>query len=241
MKKVLIILAAALLCQTAFAQSFSFEDGNVEPRGRSYSIVEFGSVGIFGFGYHIMQEGDADFLAATPNFGANREIFFNLSGVRLRPVKPLSLSVGVDLNWDNYRLQKQNFWLPDGAGKVSIADLDAHPEYSSIKKSVLRSFGFDFPLMLTLHLGPVNVSGGVVGEFNFPGRTKFVAYDNGGAKIKNGSMRVKDIESHPFTYSYRASASAYGIGLYAKYSPCSQFMAGSGPQFSYFTVGLILE
>lgn len=241
MKKVLVIIAAALLCNAAFAQSISFSDGSVESgASRDYSVIDFGSVGNIGFGFHVMTGGDDDFLAATPNFGKNREFFLNLSGVTFRPVKYASLSLGVDLNWDNYRLQDQYFWLPDNAGNVTIAKLEDHPEYTRIKKSVLRSFGFDFPLMLNLHLGPVLLSGGVVGEFNFAGRTRFVAYDNSSNKVKDGAMRVKDIQSVPFTYSYRVSAMVYGVGLYAKYSPASQFIAGSGPQFSYYTVGLIL-
>lgn len=240
MKKVLILLAAALFCNTAFAQNIGFEDGSVQG-GPDYKVVDFDMLNTFGWGYHILQDCDQEYLDATTSFGRNREIFFNLGEITLRPVKAASVTLGVDLNWDNYRLKSDYFWLPDGAGKVSIANLDAHPEYSSIKKSVLRSFGFDVPLMLNMHLGHFKLSCGVVGEYNFPGRTKFVAYDNNGTKVKNGNMRVKDIESEPFTLSYRASASAYGFGLYFKYSPKSQFIPGAAPQFSYYTVGVILD
>jgi len=166
------------------------------------------------------------------------DTFFSLAEINIRPVKPVSLSVAVDLNWDAYRLNSNYYWKPGGAQNVTIADMS--PDYTQIKKSVLRSFGFDVPVQLCLHLGDFKLAAGVVGEYNLPGRTKFKAIDASGAKVKNGALRVKDIEARPFTWSYRASLSYNSLGLYFKYSPVSQFAEGKGPQFSNYTVGLMI-
>jgi hypothetical protein len=241
MKKVFLAALAALVSLSLGAQSFSITEENYS--GTEELQEDTGmwhSDSAFGWGYHMMLDGDADFLDNTTTFGKNREIFFTLLGVEFRPVKFAGLSVAADLNWDAYRLNKKHYWQPaDGA--VSVASLDdATCKYQEIKKSVLRSFGFDFPVQLKLHFGDLCIAGGIVGELNFPGRTKFKAVTNDGGSFKNGDMRVKDIKSVPFTYSYRASITYSHLGLYGKYSPCSQFAPGYGPQFSYWTVGLIL-
>jgi len=241
MKKVFAAALAALVSLTAFAQSFAIEDGEVTPATSSEESgnTKLKYIGEFGFGFHIMKDGDAAFLNATPAFGKNREIFFSLFGAEYKPVQWVGISAMADLNWDAYRLNKEHYWLPSN-GSVTIADVEGS-NYTEIKKSVLRSFGFDFPVELRLHLGDVDIAAGVVGELNFSGRTRFKAVDLNGGVVKNTpEMRVKDIQSNPFTYSYRASFSYSGIGLYVKYSPASQFKVGAGPQFSYWSVGLIM-
>lgn len=240
MKKVFAAALAALVSFAAFAQSFAISDGEVAPAAEeSENASPLKYIGEFGFGFHIMKDGDAAFLDNTPAFGKNREIFFSLFGAEYRPVSWLGVSVLADFSWDAYRLNKNCYWQPaDGA--VSIVDLSASTRFSEVKKSVLRSFGFDFPVELRLHLGKVDLTAGVVGELNFPGRTKFKGTTTDGGTLKNGDMRVKDIKSLPFTYSYRATLSYDGFGLYFKYNPCSQFRQGSGPQFSYWSVGLIM-
>ena len=238
MKKLVLAAVAALLSVGLSAQSFSLnEDGTPVVDTDSWSM--WNSDGSFGWGYHMMIDGDAEFLGNTPAFGKNREIFFSLIGGEFRPVKFLGLSGTIDLNWDSYRLNKTNYWVPDHNGGVAVASLEGS-NYTKIKKSILRSFGFDIPVQLKIHLGDVCIGGGIVGEFNFNGRTKFKAVDASGATVKNGDMKATDIKSLPFTYSYRASITYAHLGIYGKYSPCSQFQQGFGPQFSYWTIGLIL-
>ena len=236
MKKVFLAAFAALLGVTVSAQDFSITDEGSAAEASTKSWSTWSSDSSFGWGYHVMLDGDADFLSATPSFGKNREIFFTLLGGEFRPVKFAGVSFGVDLNWDAYRLNSQHYWSPSD-GKVEIKPVEGN--FQQVKKSVLRSFGFDIPVQLKLHIGNICLAGGVVGELNFPGRTKFQGITNDGGSLKNGPMRVKDIKSLPFTYSYRAAITYDHIGLYGKYSPCSQFEPGFGPQFSYWTIGLI--
>ena len=241
MKRLIISISAALVCLTGFAQSFDMSDeGGVAP-DKGYQVFNFEITADFGWGYHIlMDDGSQDPFLTSTSFGRSKEIFFNLGQIELRPVKPVSLTVGIDLNWDNYRLKKGEYlWVPGTNQDVTIGNAS---DYSyTVKKSILRSFGFDAPVMLRFHLGDVCIAGGVVGEYNLPGRTKFVGRDASGKKVKNpDELRTTDIQSNPLTYSFRASVSYSGLGLYAKYSPASQFVAGHGPQFSYTTVGILL-
>ena len=239
MKKLFVAALAALVSLTAFAQSFAIEDGEAAPATETENNYKVKYIGEFGFGFHLMNTGDASFIDNTPAFGKNREIFFSLFGAEYNPFKYVGIAAMADLNWDAYRLNSQHFWQPAN-GTVTVADLEGS-NYTQIKKSVLRSFGFDFPVELRLHFGDLDIAAGVVGELNFAGRTKFKAVDVHGGVVKNTpDMRVKDIKSIPFTYSYRATVSYSGIGLYVKYNPCSQFEPGAGPQFSYWTVGLIM-
>lgn len=240
MKKVFAAALAAFVSLTAFGQSFAIEDDSVAPASvEDDNASPLKYIGEFGFGFHIMKDGDAAFLDNTPAFGKNREIFFSLFGAEYRPVKWIGVSALADFSWDAYRLNSNYFWQPSD-GTVSIDNIETSTRIASVKKSVLRSFGFDFPVELRLHLGKVELSAGVVGELNFSGRTKFKGTTTDGGTLKNGDMRVKDIKSIPFTYSYRATMSYDGFGLYVKYNPCSQFQQGAGPQFSYWSVGLIL-
>lgn len=236
MKKLVLAAVAALLSMGLYAQSFSLnEDGSPVEDSDGWSM--WNSDSSFGWGYHVMIDGDADFLDNTPSFGKNREIFFSLIGGEFRPVKYVGISGTIDLNWDTYRPNKKtSYWLADGNGGISVAALEGSP-YSKIRKSVLRSFGFDIPVQLKLHFGDLCIAGGVVGEFNFDGVTVTKANDLNGEKVK---VKEKGINGIPFTYSYRASLTYSNLGIYGKYSPRSQFEQGFGPQFSYWTIGLIL-
>ena len=235
MKKFVIAALAALMCVGLNAQSFTLsEDGTPVIDSDSWSMWSEDSS--FGWGYHVMIDGDSEFLDYTTSFGRNREIFFSLIGGEFRPVKYLGLSGCIDLNWDTYRLKKgAYYWEPDGNGAVAVKPLEGSP-YSKVRKSVLRSFGFDFPVQLKIHLGDVCIAGGIVGELNLPGVSFSKLNDQQGGKLK-----VKEnVNTNLFTYSYRASITYAHLGIYGKYSPCSQFEQGFGPQFSYWTVGLIL-
>lgn len=224
------------MCVSLNAQSFSLsEDGTPVVDYDGWSM--WNSDGSFGWGYHVMIDGDAAFLDNTTAFGRNREIFFSVLGGEFRPIKYLGLSGTIDLNWDTYRLKRNNYyWKPDNNGGVGVSTLDDGTYTNKIRKSVLRSFGFDLPVMLKVHLGDFCLAGGIVGEFNFDGVTVTKAYDAAGNKVKDKDT----VNGIPFTYSYRASLTYAHLGIYGKYSPRSQFEQGFGPQFSYWTVGLIL-
>ena len=95
MKKLFLAALAALACMGLYAQSFELsDDGELIVDSDNWSM--WSSDSSFGWGYHVMIDGDAEFLDNTTTFGRNREIFFTLIGGEFRPVKFLGLGEGIE-------------------------------------------------------------------------------------------------------------------------------------------------
>lgn len=229
MKKLIITLALVIAAVTAGAQEFA----NTPRIGRNnffFSVLDH-----IGWGIAMPESADASgdaFVNAT-SFGKNREFFMNIATLEFTPYPTGHLSIGADIDWSNYRLDKTHYWDSSTANSVSVASADGL--YSTVKTSRLRVFSFVFPLDYTQRIGPVSITVGAGGELNLPASNKFKGADTADATVKS---RVRGIDTESFTYNFHAVVSYYGWGLYVKYRPVPQFVNRSGPLFTSWTAGL---
>lgn len=230
MKKFFLMLALAAFPFTSAFALPSYDD----------DVVTFDVLSHFNFGFHGLNPGADPSFALCTNFARSGEIGLNLVEIGVRPYHGGTFSLGVDLNWDNYRLWKSFYWEVEPVdGTVRVAPATA---FESIRKSVLRVLSFEFPLEFTQTIGEkLDLTVGASAELNFAGSTHFRATDASGNVIRNGNYHIANIKTHIFTYNFHAAISYRGIGLYAKYSPVPQFAEGFGPQFTTWTTGIIFR
>ena len=242
MKKIVSVLAVMIMgCTAVFAQGKgvdSSEEKNLLTIGDGPFTTEF--VSYFAFGDHSFLGASGDFEKASNN--RSTEFVFNIIELRLRPYQGAKISLGVDFDWDYYRLSKDYYWQPDSNnGSVAIAARDAGG-FSKIKKSNLNVRTLSVPLSFEQDFGKCTFRIGAAGEYNFPARTRFKAIDNNGAKVKetrSGARFADNIKTNDFTYNIFAAFAFEGVGVYVKYNPMPQIMEGSGPQFKTLTFGVI--
>ena len=240
MKRILTFFAAVLAGgMMAFAQTVEFnEDADLSIRKGVFS-TEFVSYEYFGDHYFL--NADQSFL---DNKGrVNSEFVLNLVELRINPYESGMFSIGVDLAWDYYRLNKDHLWLPtsDKTG-VDIASREASG-FSKIKRSNLTVRSVSIPVSFDQSFGKCNLRIGIAGEYNYAGVSKFKAIDNNGTTIKetkSGERFSDSIKVRPFTYNVFGALSFGGLGLYVRYNPMPQFEEGFGPQFEKtLTFGLV--
>ena len=240
MKRILTFFAAVLAGgMMAFAQTVEFnEDADLSIRKGVFS-TEFVSYEYFGDHYFL--NADQSFL---DNKGrVNSEFVLNLVELRINPYESGMFSIGVDLAWDYYRLNKDHLCLPtsDKTG-VDIASREASG-FSKIKRSNLTVRSVSIPVSFEQNFGKCDLRIGIAGEYNYAGVSKFKAIDNNGTTIKetkSGERFSDSIKVRPFTYNVFGALSFGGLGLYVRYNPMPQFEEGFGPQFEKtLTFGLV--
>ncbi len=243
MKKFFSLLAGLMaFCSVSFAQGFNnFGEGVSElthfPISESEKF-EFSGLSYIGVGFHApFNPVSNDFLQHT-SFFKNVEFYFNLAEVQFHPYDGGSVSLGVDLDWDYFNLERDSFWMPDDITHTQVSVLPAVSEMKTVKKSRLSVMSFNFPLSFEHQIGSWSFRAGVTAEINLHGivRTK-------GIDAKNDSKTIEYYSNHiltrVFTHSYMVAASYGGLGLYVRYNPSSPFRYGCGPDFSSVTFGLV--
>ena len=191
--------------------------------------------------------GDHYFFNADDSFNNNKgksntEFGFNLIELGIKPYESGMLSVGVDLDWNYYRLDSWHYWLP-GQDKTSVSiETMENSGLKKIKKSRLSVRTIALPVCFEQNFGSIDIRIGAIGEYNFPGVSKFRGVSADGATIKetkSGTRFSNTVKTNTFTYSFFGAISFGGCGMYLKYRPAFQFMEGYGPQFQTLTCGLI--
>ena len=234
-------LAAALFAAgtAASAQNIwddynSFKDSRWK---KTLSVDRFTPVG---YGLQVIK-GDDTFCDVT-SMGKNRNFFIGLFDVDYKPLENCMFSLGLVLDWNKYRLNREYYWQPSASPAASVTPVLASTAgIRRVKKSVLKVFSLDIPLDFTQDLGGgFFFTVGAAAEFNFNGKTKFKGVLTDGTSVKNGGYAASEIPVRPVTYNYHAMLSWNNSGIFVKYNPESKFASGHGPQFSSWTIGLLL-
>ena len=218
--------------------NFEFgEDADFSIRKGAFSAE---TVSYVAFGDHNLLDVDADF---QNNKGkALTEFYMNIIELRVHPYETGMFTLGVDFDWDYYRLRNTYFWQPDASKeKVSIASMEGSG-FKRIKKSRLSVRTLSVPIAFEQSFDKFTLRIGAAGEYNFPAISRFKGESRDGATVKewkDGDHFSKQIKTKPFTYNIFGSLSFGGIGVYVKYSPVTQFEQGYGPQFKSLTFGII--
>ena len=238
MKKFFILIAASLLAVPSFAIG-PLEDPEDE------SVVNFDVLDHFGFGVHgitpAADDANANQFNRHSKFGYNTEIFFNIATLSIHPYPTGTISIGADVDWDSYRVDKSSYWMLDNDHHISIVDKN---KYAEVKKTHLRVWGFDFPIEFKQKIGDFSITLGGALELNMAGTTKFKGVVNtslgGSEETTLSTFKANDIEVNRFGYHLTAKLQFFNFGFYAKYNPVPQFDGVNGPKFTTWTVGLII-
>ena len=239
----ILLLAFSLGAAAQSLPSFEELKDKAEAHSRQVKEIDFVLLDYIGYGFHGIYDADPLFGEHTA-FLRNREIYFNLAGLVLRPLasEHHAITLGVDLDWDNYRLDPGHMWVPEGQA-VRIVPI-AEEGIKSVGRSILRVLSFDIPLDYTLSSDSFAVTIGAAAQISLPGRTRFVGNDLNDSEIRNlksGPYRATDIRTNKVTWNAHAQITFDHFGIYGKFSPQPVFQDGYGPQFPTWTVGLILR
>ncbi|MBQ8672926.1 MAG: hypothetical protein IJ511_02560 [Bacteroides sp.] len=146
---------------------------------------------------------------------------------------PLNLSIGVGLNWKNYRMTGHTRFLKQD-GQVTLG---SYPEGADVKFSRLKVFSWTMPVMLNYDLSrDWDFSIGPVVNFNTHASLK-TRYTLNGEKYKETE---KELHQNRVTVDLMAHLSFRSIGFYAKYAPCKVLNTEWGPDFRALSFGMTL-
>lgn len=240
MKKFFSIVASATIFSFGLAAQNNFEFGEDADFSIRKGAFSAETVSYVAFGDHNLLDVDVDF---QNNKGkALTEFYMNIIELRVHPYETGMFTLGVDFDWDYYRLRNTYFWQPDASKeKVSIASMEGSG-FKRIKKSRLSVRTLSVPIAFEQSFAKFTLRIGAAGEYNFPAISRFKGESRDGATVKewkDGDHFSKQIKTKPFTYNIFGSLSFGGIGVYVKYSPVTQFEQGYGPQFKSLTFGVI--
>ena len=144
-----------------------------------------------------------------------------------------NLSIGVGLNWKNYRMTDRNRFIPTGNDIV----IGPYPEGAAIEFSRLKVFSWMVPMMMSyefndwleLRLGPVvniNTKATLKTRYSLEGK---------------GKKETHNLQHYNrLTVDLMGSISIDNLAYYVKYSPCEVLDIDYGPNFKGISTGLIL-
>ena len=233
------VALATVFCSGLFAQTkINFNEDADFSLGKGAFSVE--PLSYFAFGDHNLLNVDTDF---ENNKGkAQTEFFMNLLEFRIRPYDTGMFTLGVDFDWDYYRLRDTYFWVPDASKeKVTIGSME-NSGFKRIKKSRLSVRTLSVPVAFEQDFGKFTIRIGAAGEYNLPAVSRFKGQSRDGDTVKEwkGGEHFSDqIKTRRFTYNIFGAFSYGGLGVYVKYSPMTQFEEGFGPQFNTISFGVI--
>ncbi len=168
------------------------------------------------------------------DMGASWEIFANLLEFNYAlDNRRHTWSVGLDLNWRNYRMTNKQRFVKSGTDIV----LTDYPEGAEIDFSRIKIFSlpvtFQYAYAVSKH---VDVHAAAIVNFNTYGSIK-TRYKVDGHKVKD---ITKGIHQRSMTVDFRAGLKICSVGFYAKYSPCEVINSSYGPKFNSFSAGVML-
>lgn len=144
-----------------------------------------------------------------------------------------NLSIGVGLNWKNYRMTDRNRFIPEGNDVI----IGAYPEGAAIEFSRLKVFSWMVPMLmnyelndwLELRLGPVvniNTHASLKTRYSLEGK---------------GKKETHNLQHYNrLTVDLMGAVCIKGLGFYVKYSPCDVLDVDYAPSFKGISSGLIL-
>lgn len=141
------------------------------------------------------------------------------------------MSIGFGIDWRNYRMTGNRYFVKNAEGNLDIATLPAgsDPKFSRIKITSLtfpvlyqHSLGKDFGFSL----GPVfniNISSSALTKYKLNGEKKKEKYS--------------DVHATPITIDFMGILHNPIIDLYVKYSPMNALRTQHGPKFQSLSFG----
>lgn len=146
-----------------------------------------------------------------------------------------AVSLGVGLDWRNWRINDSYRFLETGAdNKIEITK---YPEGAQPKWSRIKVFSVNFPILYQYTTKNVGFAFGPVVNLNTYGSLK-TRYTVNGEKYKDTFTKV---HLTPVTVDFMATVYLrHCLNFYVKYSPCNIIEDGYGPKFKTLSFGVFL-
>lgn len=195
----------------------------------------------FSIGYNgLLENGSTSFSAAnqglnlvngkSTNVNLTYNHYFNIYK------EYVQVSVGLGLDWNNYRLAGDSTLMPN----VTKLTFNPDPAINTVNftKNKLLARYATLPVMLHFHTGEgdngksLGVSGGVELGYLINGRVKQVSEVKGKTKVNDG------FNLNELRYGFIGRVNYGSVGIYGKYYPQSAFNKNEGPDLNTFCVGL---
>lgn len=229
--KRIVLLSAVLLAATFTLPAQSrvpFNPSDYNSFGRGPITVQV--LSYVGFGYHLPTSGMKD----KQRRAFNNEFFLNILELRAQIIDDGLLTLGLDWDWDGYRVRNDCRWEPiNGNSSVIIVP---RGEYT-IRKSVLAVNTFSIPLGFEYNVEKWSFRLDTGLDLNLRAKTRLRTVNSNG---EINRTVVKGIPTRTMTYHFTAAVSYGGLGLYFRFNPMPQFDSGFVDQYRAITLGLIV-
>lgn len=209
-------------------QQFRFPRG-----GNNWAVITGGFV--LGF---VNTPGSGD--EVSPEGGKSLELgITNIIGIQREFSSSAALSLGIGVDWRNYRSTKGLMYVADN-GRVGVSRFPLGTDY---RFSRLKIFSLQFPLLMTFKF-----KGNIAGLYpNLAFGPVFCWNTHGSLKSSwreaDGSVATytdNHIGQRKFTIDLMARASLGYVGLYVRYSPYKALTGGGAPDFRPLSAGVSL-
>ncbi len=145
----------------------------------------------------------------------------------------LSYSVGIGLNWRNFRMTGKTRFIKNEQG-ITFGE---YPQNAEIQFSRLKVFSWIVPLTVNYDLSDnLCFTFGPIINFNTYSSLK-TRYRIEGQKHKDFDKRASQCRT---TIDLFASLHLHSIGVYVKYNPCNVLKSDFAPSFNAFSAGVTL-
>ena len=178
-------------------------------------------------------------LGAPDGMDLNRrssiEIFADVVSINLLSNNEKhAFSMGVGIDWRNYRLGKEFRFLYDAAGNIVTGP---YPEGVSVDYSRIKQFSWTVPFRYTYYFTKkISAALAVIINWN--------TYASMETRYKENGVKVRDFDKHihqqPVSVDFMAHVSFDWFGVYVKGSPCRVFNPGFGPDFRTLSAGILI-
>ncbi len=182
----------------------------------------------FGFVDGISQEAD---VKMESSFEIS---WLNVIGAKYNTGHGQRISVGLGIDWKNYKLKSTQRFVVNEAG-VSVS---TYPDAATHRKSRVKVFALELPILFRQRIfSHFDLLVGEVTNFNVHASV-LTTYVCDNKKVRQ--CVTKGLHRSPVTFDLIAGVNYRKIGAYVRYSPCRVFKKGYGPMLQTLSVGVAL-
>lgn len=169
------------------------------------------------------------------NMGGSWQLsWLNVIGAKYNNGHGQRFTVGVGIDWRNYKLNKGKHYTANG-DKMGVA---ADGGEAQSKSSRLKVFSIEVPVTVRQRvLRHCDVFAGVVTNFNVRASMENVWMQDGNKSVET---RTSGLHQNVVTADLLAGVKWRGVGYYVRYSPFDVISSKHGPKFQTLSMGLVL-
>ena len=202
------------------------------------------------FGFNILSNAPGE-LADNTGFFRMPQFSFNVVEFAFQPYNTGGLTLGVEVEWNWYHLNKYNLFSPyntsplfpeQNGRKVDVVPMGALG-ITQVNTSIFSVCTFSVPLTFNQRLfRNLNLKVGAALEFNLPGWVQFKGRKGTDNlhEMSTGTRFSNRIKTNLPTCNFHAAIGWREMGIFVKYRPMAVLADGFGPQFQTWTIGVMV-